>query len=181
MENPTENNQPPVQKDSELAAGNSSPDSEASASGNIPEDIDITIHPEKDIAPKSIIVGFEGQMLALTVPPPQVLKSYMEFYPDAAQKFFAWSEEESVHRRKMDEMLVQSQIKDSRLGINYGFLVSLAALVFAGFAVYEHAQWAASIVGGGAMVALARAFIIGKNIFLRRPKKNAEKTPPENK
>lgn len=122
---------------------------------------------------KSLVLGFEGQMLALTVPPPEVMKAYLDFYPEAAQKFFTWSEEESAHRREMDKMLVKSQVEDSRRGINYGFLISLAGILLAGFAVYMHEPWAASIVGGGSIAALARAFIVGKNISLNRSKKQA--------
>lgn len=123
-----------------------------------------------------LILGVEETRLALTVPPSEVIKGYLDFYPDAAQKFFIWAEEESRHRREMDRALVMSQIEDSRRGINYGMLVSLAGLVLAGFAVYMHEPWAASIVGGGTIVSLARAFIVGKNLFQRRPpKKIAEK------
>lgn len=118
-----------------------------------------------------IVLGIEATKLALTVPPPEVIKGYLEFYPDAAQKFFTWSEEESHHRREMDKILITSQVEDSRRGINYGLLVSLAGLVLAGFAVYMHEPWAASIVGGGTIVSLARAFIVGKNLFQPRSKK----------
>lgn len=36
-----------------------------------------------------------------------------------------------------------------------------------------HEPWAASIIGGGTLVALARAFIVGKNLTLRGSEKDS--------
>lgn len=119
---------------------------------------------------RHFIFGIETK-LALNVPPPNVIKDYQEIYPDAAQTFFVWAEEEGSHRREMDKLLAMSQTKDSRLGIILGFLISLAGLAVAAFAVYMHEPWIGSIVGGGTIVALARAFIVGKNNFHRPAKK----------
>lgn len=112
--------------------------------------------------------------LALRVPPPDI-KGYLDFYPDAAKKFFQWAEDESEHRRALDNKLAESQIEDSRRGITYGLIVSLAGLALAAFAIWMHEPWAASIIGGGTLVALARAFIVGKNLTLRA----SEKAPSE--
>lgn len=114
------------------------------------------------------------ETLALNVPPPNIIKNYQEIYPEAAQIFFTWSEEEGRHRREMDKLLTTSQTKDSRLGIILGFLISLTGLAVAAFAVYMHEPWKGSIVGGGTIVALARSFIVGKNHF-QRPAKNTVK------
>lgn len=108
---------------------------------------------------------------ALTVPPPEIIEGYLKFYPDAAKKFFQWAEDESTHRREMDTRLVNSRVEDSRRGMNYGLAVSFAGLALAGFATWMHEPWVAGVVGGGTLVALARAFIVGKNLILRGPKR----------
>lgn len=103
----------------------------------------------------------------LAVPPPEIIEGYLKFYPDAAKKFFQWAEDESTHRREMDTRLVNSRVEDSRRGMNYGLAVSFAGLALAGFATWMHEPWVAGVVGGGTLVALARAFIVGKNLILR--------------
>lgn len=128
-----------------------------------------------DAEVRQVALMISAAELALPVPPPEVVKGYLEFYPEAAQKFFQWAEDESRHRRALDDKLAESQIEDSRRGITCGLIVSLAGLALAAFAVWMHEPWVAGIIGGGTLVALARAFIVGKNLTLRR----SEKTAPE--
>lgn len=127
---------------------------------------------------QQIVAGLtiKATQLALTVPPPEVIEGYLKFYPDAAQKFFQWAEAESSHRREMDRKLINSQVEDSRRGMTYGLIVSFAGLTLAAFATWMHEPWVAGIIGGGTLVSLARAFIVGKNLILRHSKrKNPEK------
>lgn len=131
--------------------------------------------PETEV--REVAFTISAAELALPVPPPEVVKGYLDFYPEAAQKFFQWAEEESRHRRTLDDKLVESQVEDSRRGITCGLIVSLAGLALAAFAVWMHEPWVAGIIGGGTLVALARAFIVGKNLTLRRSEK---KTPEDN-
>lgn len=128
-----------------------------------------------DAEVRQVALMISAAELALPVPPPEVLKGYQDLYPEAAQKFFQWAEEEGRHRRALDDKLAESQIEDSRRGITYGLIVSLAGLALAAFAIWMHEPWAASIIGGGTLVALARAFIVGKNLTLRA----SEKAPSE--
>lgn len=120
-------------------------------------------------AHSSKCLTINATQLALTVPPPEIIEGYLKFYPDAAKKFFQWAEDESTHRREMDTRLVNSRVEDSRRGMNYGLAVSFAGLALAGFATWMHEPWVAGVVGGGTLVALARAFIVGKNLILRGP------------
>lgn len=130
-----------------------------------------------DAEVRQVALMISAAELALPVPPPEVLKGYQDLYPEAAQKFFQWAEEEGQHRRALDDKLAESQIEDSRRGITCGLVVSLAGLALAAFAVWMHEPWVAGIIGGGTLVALARAFIVGKNLALRRSEK---KTPEDN-
>lgn len=120
-------------------------------------------------------ITFTASSIYLSVPPPAVIQEYLPYYPDAAKKFFEWAEEESAHRRKLDEALVASQIRDSRLGLVFGLVIALAALGVAAFAAWLTQPWVAAVIGGGTLVSLARTFIVGKN-FLEQQNKNSDST-----
>lgn len=109
------------------------------------------------------IVISESQ-LTLSVPPPNIMAEYAAYYPDAAQTFFRWSEDEALHRRKLDEAMIISQIRDSRLGLWLGFIVAVCGLTVAGLAAWWGQQWVAVILGGGTIVSLATAFIRGRGL-----------------
>lgn len=111
---------------------------------------------------------FQGKIVIteghLTVPPANVIAEYIPYYPDAALTFFRWAEEEAAHRRKLDDAMLTSQIRDSRLGLWLGFLVALCGLGVAGLAAFWGQPWVAGILGGGTIVSLATAFIRGRGL-----------------
>lgn len=79
-----------------------------------PQDLGAGHLTEAEVEQVALMIRAE---LALKVPPPEVIKGYLDFYPDAAKKFFQWAEDESEHRRALDNKLAESQIADSRRGI----------------------------------------------------------------
>lgn len=124
-------------------------------------------------AAKAVDVGQNGgqwtiqarsEELFLSVPPPVIVDAYCKNYPDAAQKFFQWAEEEARHRRALDEQLVKSQTRDSLLGLCFGLIVALAGLGVAAWAVTCNQPWLAGFLGGGTIVSLAAAFIRGSSL-----------------
>lgn len=102
------------------------------------------------------------KQLSMTVPPASVISEYIPYYPEAPQTFFRWSEEEAAHRRKLDEAMVTSQIRDGRLGLWLGFAVALCGLGIAGLATWWRQPWVAAILGG------ARLFPLRQLLFAER-------------
>lgn len=124
-------------------------------------------------AAKAVGVGQNGgqwtiqsrsEELVLSVPPPAIVDAYCKNYPDAAQKFFQWAEEEAQHRRALDEKIVKSHTRDSLLGLCFGLIVALAGLGVAAWAVTCNQPWLAGVLGGSTIVSLAAAFIRGSNL-----------------
>ena len=126
-----------------------------------------------------LTIHARSEQLVLSVPPPVVLDEYCKNYPDAPQKFFQWAEEEAQHRRKLDEKLVDSHIRDSRLGLYFGLIVALAGLGVAAWAVTCDQPWLAGFLGGGTIVSLTAAFIRGSQSKLPSTS-SREKTSPRN-
>lgn len=116
-----------------------------------------------------------SEELRLSVPPPVMLDAYCKNYPDAAKLFFQWAEEEARHRRAIDAKIVDSHIRDSRLGLCLGFLIALAGLAVAAWAVACDQPWLAAVLGGGTLVSLALAFIRGSRFA-----SSAQEKPSQN-
>lgn len=50
------------------------------------------------------------------LPPPEVLSKYNEVHPDAAERIIAMAENESKHRRNIEQMVVQNEYREARIG-----------------------------------------------------------------
>lgn len=130
--------------------------------------------------------GFNPEVLALTimqerhqiklnVPPPDIIAQYQKFYPNAAETFFRWADEEMQHRRKLDTKMVTGQVLDGHLGLLFGLVVVLAACAVAGLAIMRDHPKTAGLIICTSLVALASTFIHGRKIFRRSSSKPESK------
>lgn len=109
-----------------------------------------------------IMVHAEKRELCLPVPPPDMIAEYAKQYPEAPAKFFQWVEDEASHRRKLDDAMVQSQISDSKNGLIFGFIIVLACIGLAAWALALGHPWPASLLGMTSVGSLAAVFINGR-------------------
>ena len=59
------------------------------------------------------------------LPPPQVLEKYDQIVARSADRIIKMAEEQSQHRRRLESAVVNSEIKNSRMGLHYGLLIGL--------------------------------------------------------
>lgn len=81
--------------------------------------------------PESALVGvlttrseFRGP-----IPHPQLLKQYDEALPGSAERILRMAEQEQEHRFKIVSQCIDSDTKESKLGLHYSFILGLAPMV----------------------------------------------------
>lgn len=79
--------------------------------------------------------GFEHVITAATfsgpLPPPKVLEDYNRIVPGAANRILILAEKQSEHRRHIEAMFGETEVRNSRLGILCGLLVGLSGIAAA--------------------------------------------------
>jgi len=91
------------------------------------------------------------------------------------------AEEEANHRRRLENELVQGQFFEARryrlaelLGMIFAFLIGVFGLSCATYCAVHGAQIAGSVIGAGGIGGLVTAFIMGRTLFMRQRKQDAE-------
>jgi uncharacterized membrane protein len=101
-----------------------------------------------------------GKLYQGVFPSPEMLKEYAEIDPELPNRLIKWTEEESNHRRKLDNKIVSNSAGIVKLGILAGLVTVLFLCVLSFFYLYRgHA-------GEGKWIALSIAGVVG--IFVIR-------------
>lgn len=70
------------------------------------------------------------------VPPPALLAGYDEIVPGAADRIISMTEKQLEHRLNIENKVIESKIKDSKLGMILGFFVATFVIAVGGMAIY---------------------------------------------
>jgi Predicted membrane protein len=106
------------------------------------------------------------------IPSPEVLAAYEAISPGAAQKIIEMAQNQSTHRIKLEEIVVVSREKQSQRGQYFAFILTLALIACAVYALYIGAYKIASIIISITVIAVATLFITGKASQTKQPKQN---------
>jgi uncharacterized membrane protein len=115
---------------------------------------------EKSITTKESITisqAFEGP-----IPHSRELAEYEKALPGSADRIITMAESEAKHRHGMEEEALKAQIWEIRLGQIFGFFIGIFAITAGAYCAINGSQTAGSIIGGGGVVGLVSAFIIGR-------------------
>lgn len=113
-------------------------------------------------------VSFSGPL-----PHPAILARYNDAIPDGASRIMTMAENQSVHRERIELMVVEGNVKSQQRGTNYAFILCLVALI-GGFALLftgKSAEGWVSIIGS--LSAVAGVFIYGRH---KQSKERVEKS-----
>lgn len=133
-----------------------------------------------DLQPGNVTEDQQRRFLAMMhseyhgpLPPPQMIEEYERVHPGMAERLISRFEQQAEHRQSLERQVVTAQIaseqaaqKDAGRGQVFGFAVAVLGLV-AAVAIALLGQtpthaWAASIIGGGTLVGLVTAFVVGR-------------------
>jgi uncharacterized membrane protein len=101
-------------------------------------------------------VSFSGP-----VPPPGILEGYERLVPGSAQKFIDAAMEQAKHRRELESKVIDSDIRNSKLGLYFGLIIGISGLVSAVITSVYGSEVISAVLGAGTLVALVGAFIYG--------------------
>lgn len=73
---------------------------------------------------KAVISEFSGPL-----PPPSIIQGYEDVIPGAAERILAMAEKQSAHRQYMDRIMIQSDSRDSLLGIIAALILGAGCLI----------------------------------------------------
>ncbi|HQK41836.1 MAG TPA: DUF2335 domain-containing protein [bacterium] len=96
------------------------------------------------------------------IPPPELLKGYNEVVKDGAERIVVMAEKQSNHRMQLEDHAIKEELKQSRLGQVFGFILGIVGLVLAAIlAILDH-EAIAGIFGTTTILGLVTVFVLGK-------------------
>ncbi len=107
----------------------------------------------------SVRESFRGPL-----PPPVLLKEYNEAVTDGAERVFKMTEKQLLHRMQLEDHAVKEDLKQSRNGQLFGFILSLTGLCLATLLAMSGHETIAGIFGTTTVIGLVTVFVIGKRI-----------------
>ncbi len=118
---------------------------------------------------ESTFIAVGGQYSG-PIPPPAHLEKYESILPGAADRIISMAESQAKHRQEIENKVISSDVKNSTLGLWFGFLIGLAGVITGFYLIYTGKVIEGSLYGGGTIVSLAGIFIYGS----RQRKKERE-------
>lgn len=101
------------------------------------------------------------------LPHPDILRQYNELEPGFATRLLAMTEQEALHRRQMERHALEISFAQIRRGQLFGLIIGVCGLASAVLAAYFNQTEVGVVLGGGTVLGLVSAFVLGRVI---RPK-----------
>jgi uncharacterized membrane protein len=110
----------------------------------------------------SVVFQSSIQQFSGPLPPPEHLREYEQIVPGAAERLIKMAEDQSVHRRGLENRVIDAQIRQSDRG--QWMAVAVAMLFLAGsiWVTLAGFPWVGSILGGTTVASLVGIFITSK-------------------
>lgn len=105
------------------------------------------------------------------LPPPSVLADYNDIINNGAERIMKMAENQSGHRIELEKHAIKEELKQSRNGQIFGFILAVFGIIAAFVLAYLDHDTVAGIFGTTTIVGLVTIFVIGKK---RQTKEQAE-------
>lgn len=108
------------------------------------------------------------------IPPPEILEAYERVVKGSANRILTMAEEQSKHRKKLEEIVVLGGSRNQAAGMIFAFVLSLVIVGSGAFLIYHDK----SLEGFGLILSdllgLIGVFVYGKSTQLKELKANRE-------
>ena len=122
---------------------------------NIPGDkIKLILHKTAEV--------IEHRFYSGPIPPPDILKEYEKIEKGFANRILEMAENQSLHRKKMENKIVESEINLSKKGQYFGLIVSFLFISAATACAILNQPLPASVIGLGGLTNLVSVFVQGR-------------------
>jgi len=103
------------------------------------------------------------------LPSPEAFEKYDLVLPGAAERILSMAERQATHRQSLETKVVHGRVIDSRLGVIFGFLITIATEIGGIYVIRMGHVVSGSLLSGFGIATLAAVFIYGtRNIRLER-------------
>lgn len=140
-------------------------------------DINKVIDGIKDPKQRSIIAHafsamVERKTFSGPLPDPEDFKAYQDVMADAPERILTMAEKQMAHRFECEKKIIDSRIRESRIGQIMAFIIAIFSIGIVCFLGYKGHDWLAGSI---------TAIIVGlASIFLFKKSKEEEKDDAEN-
>lgn len=95
------------------------------------------------------------------LPPPDVLERFEKMRPGITDELLQLAKQQSANRISLEQKVVNSNVKNSNKGLNFGFIIALVGILSSVAAMYLGFEIGGSVLGGSTILGLVYAFIYG--------------------
>jgi len=110
------------------------------------------------------------------LPHPDILRQFNEVVPGSAERIIKMAEEQSAHRKDLEQKVISSDIARSKWGQILGFIIAIAGLIVSAVVAIFGSAIAGGIIGVGTLASLVGVFMYGSKT---RSKEREEKKSVE--
>ena len=110
-------------------------------------------------AAQSTEISFRGP-----IPPPEILAGYEGVIEGSADRILTMAEEQSKHRKKLEEIVIRGGSRNQVLGMIFAFILSLVIVGSGALLIYHDKSLEGLSLIVADVVALAAVFLYGKNV-----------------
>ncbi len=96
------------------------------------------------------------------LPPPSILADYNDIINNGAERIMKMAENQSGHRIELEKHAIKEELKQSRRGQVFGFILAVFGIIAAFVLAYLDHDTVAGIFGTTTIVGLVTIFVIGK-------------------
>ncbi|MFW5895383.1 MAG: DUF2335 domain-containing protein [archaeon] len=96
------------------------------------------------------------------LPPPSILDEYNNVLDNGAERIMKMAENQSNHRIEMEKHAIKEELRQSKTGQNFGFILAIIGMIIAFLLAYLGHDTVAGIFGTTTIVGLVTIFVIGK-------------------
>jgi uncharacterized membrane protein len=93
------------------------------------------------------------------LPPPTFLRGFNDVVSDGAERVFRQFEAETEHRRQMERMTLECQIRDMLIGKVFALIFVLGVLAVAGYAISQGQAVLAGVLGTAVVCSVVWALV----------------------
>ena len=107
------------------------------------------------------VVGVVQQHFSGPLPPPHVLEKYSNIIPNGGERIMVMAEEQSKHRRELERKALNTDSRNSLLGIICAFTLGLTTITAGSIIITKGHSFPGTFLGSAGLVGLVSAFIYG--------------------
>ena len=107
------------------------------------------------------ILSATAQIITGPLPSPEILAKYNDVVPDAAERIISMAETQATHRQRIESKVIESNIRNSRLGLHYGLITGLASVLGGVVCILFGHEIGGTLLGGTGLSSLVGVFVYG--------------------